>query len=158
MDLRYLVIIGDEFLHQRVAHDLVRVVADKAHGTLIPHIDSTLRVDTEDGSIGSINQFGILALLGDTSSNILSDAHHTDYIALLIPPCRGVKKDLNTDAVLGDEGKFEVSRLLATHGLVQNGLYSTLVLLGDEFLWNERALCENFNYFYNEWRCDRINC
>ena len=134
MDLRYLIIIGNEFLHKRVTHDLVRVVTDQFHGTLVPDVYSALCVDTEDRSVGSINQFRVLALLCDTSSNILPDAHHTDHVALLVTTGRSVKKDLDTDSVLGDEGKFEVSRLFATHGLVQHRFYSALVLLGNELL------------------------
>ena len=134
VDLRYLVIIGNEFLHKRVTHDLVRVVADQFHCTLIPDIYSALCVDTEDGGVGSINQFRVLALLCDTSSNILPDAHHTDHVALLVTTGRSVKKDLDTDSVLGDEGKLEVSRLLAAHGLVQHRFYSAAIFFRDKFL------------------------
>ena len=134
LDLRYLVIISNEFFHKRVAHDLMRVVTDETHGTLIPDIDATLRVDTEDRSVGSINQFRVLALLCDTSSNILPDAHHANHIALLVSSRRSVKKDLNSNAILGDEGKLEVSRLFATHGLVQHRFYSAAIFFRDKFL------------------------
>ena len=123
-----------ELLDQGMAHDLVRVVTDETHGTLIPHVDATLRVDTEDGGVSGINELRVLALLCDTSSNILSDAHHTNHVALLVTTGGSVKKDLDTDSVLGDEGKLEVSRLLAAHGLVQHRFYSALVLLGNELL------------------------
>ena len=134
MDLRYLVIIGNEFLNKRVTHDLVRVVADQFHCTLIPDIYSALCVDTEDGGVSGINQFRVLAFLCDTSSNILPDAHHANHIALLVSSRRGVKKDLNSNAILGDEGKLEVSRLFATHGFVQNGLHSAAIFFRDKFL------------------------
>ena len=39
-----------------MAHDLMSVVADEAHGTLVPDVHTTLRVDTEDRGVGSIDQ------------------------------------------------------------------------------------------------------
>ena len=134
MDLRYLVIIGNEFLHKRVTHDLVRVVADQFHCTLIPDIYSALCVDTEDRSVGSINQFRVLALSCDTTSNILTDTNDTDHVALLVSSRRGVKKDLNSNAIFGDKGELKVSRLFATHGFVQNGLHSAAIFFRDKFL------------------------
>ena len=123
-----------ELLDQGVTHDLVRVVTDETHGTLVPDVDATLRVDTEDGGVSGINELRVLAFLCDTSSNILSDAHHANHIALLVSSRRGVKEDLNSNAILGDEGKLEVSRLFATHGFVQNGLHSAAIFFRDKFL------------------------
>ena len=123
-----------ELLDQGMTHDLVRVVTDETHGTLVPDVDATLRVDTEDGGVSGINQFRVLAFLCDTSSNILPDAHHTNHVALLVSSRRGVKKDLNSNAILGDEGKLEVSRLFATHGFVQNGFHSAAIFFRDKFL------------------------
>ena len=134
LDLRYLVIISNEFFHKRVTHDLVRVVPDEAHGTLVPHIDPAVNIDTKNRSVGSINELGILALLCDTSSNILPDAHHTNRVAMLITTGSSVKKDFNSNAILGNEGKLEVCRLLATHGFVQNGLHSAAVFFCNKFL------------------------
>ena len=132
--MKRILFVLTELLDQGMTHDLVRVVADETHGTLVPDVDATLRVDTEDRSVGSINQFRVLALLCDTTSNVLSDAHHTDHVALLVTTGGSVKKDLDTDSVLGDEGELKVSRLLTAHGLVQHRFYSAFVLLGNELL------------------------
>ena len=51
-------------------------VANKLARTLVPNIDFTLRVNSKDGSVGCVNQFGVLPLLGNTTCDILSDADH----------------------------------------------------------------------------------
>jgi len=132
--MKVFVCVLTELLDQGMTHDLVRIITDETHGTLVPDIDATLRVDTEDGSVGSINELGILALLCDTSSDILSDSHHTNRVAMLITTGSSVKKDFNSNAILGNEGELEVSRLFAAHGFVQDGLYSAAVFFRDEFL------------------------
>ena len=131
-----LEIVGDELLHEAVAHDLLGGVPDEAHGTLVPHVYLAIDVDTEDGGVGGIDELGILALLGDTAGNVLTDADHADDLATGITPGRGVQQDLDTSAGLGHQGKLEVGRLVATEGTVENGLDGGLIISRDEFcLW-----------------------
>ena len=48
--------------HELVTHDLGGSVADKTGGALIPDIDPPLPIDAEDGSVGGIDQVGVVRL------------------------------------------------------------------------------------------------
>ena len=53
-----MIILGDELLHQRLAHDIGLGVTRDAGGTLVPLIDQASGVDAENGGIGRIDQLG----------------------------------------------------------------------------------------------------
>ena len=53
-----------------MAHNFVGGVADESHGTLVPHIDPAVNIDTEDGGISGIDELGILALLSEASVRV----------------------------------------------------------------------------------------
>ena len=129
-----LIFISNEFLHQNLPHHFLGAVTHQSHRALIPHIDCSLRVHTEDRRVGSVDQLGVLPLLGQSCRNVLTDPHHANHVALFITSARSVKKHLYTISTLGDQWKLEVGRLVSREGLIEHGLDGSLEIVGDEIL------------------------
>ena len=131
---RGLEFISNELLHQNLPNHFIGAVADQFHGTLVPYVDGALRVDPEDRCVGSVDQLGVLPLLGQSCRNVLTDPHHANHVALFITSARSVKKHLYTISTLGDQWKLEVGRLVSREGLIEHGLDGSLEIVGDEIL------------------------
>ncbi len=65
-------------------------------------------------------------LLGKTAGDVLSNAHHTNYIALIVAPPYGIEEHVKLSTSLGYEWDLEGCILLAVQHLVQHSLYRGL--------------------------------
>ena len=115
-------------------HHFFGGISDQFHSTLVPNVDLTLIVDAKDRGVGRIDQLTILALLSNSSSNILTDTNHSDNVTLFVFTCCGVKQHIETDIGLGHEWELEVSRFFSSQGLIQNHLHTRLIVLCDKLL------------------------
>jgi hypothetical protein len=108
-----LKVVGDEILNGRSPHNFFGTAPNQSACALVPHINAAKSINSKYGSVGSVYQTGVLALLGQTSGDILSDAHHANDVALLVASGGGIEENLETRARLCHEQELEVGCLLS---------------------------------------------
>ena len=120
----------------------------KQNKTLYKHF-TYLCIHPKDGSISCIDEFGILSFLSQTGCNVLSNAHNSNHITLLISSRCGVQKYLNPGTPFRNQGELEIISLVSRKSLVEDSLHGSLEIIRDELLY-ERPPHDLFSAVSNQ--------
>mmetsp|Transcript_95828 Transcript_95828/g.165160 ORF Transcript_95828/g.165160 Transcript_95828/m.165160 type:complete len:246 (+) Transcript_95828:2151-2888(+) len=107
---------------------------------IVPFIYSPCNINSEDGSVGSVNQLSQVG--GNTChfnlscfllSDVLTDTNNTKQIAIGINAWGGIEEYINHLTTLGTKLKLKIGRVFAKQGALKNCLHRILELGTDEF-------------------------
>ncbi len=91
---RSLEIVGDEILDQRLSGDLLGAVTNQSASPCVVDIDMAERINFKDGGVSRMDETRVFTFLGKMASDVLTVAHHANYISLLITLGGGVEQDI----------------------------------------------------------------
>ena len=84
----------DELFHERLAHGFLTGKAGQSHGLLVPLVDAVPGVDSNNGSIGSVEESKQVGLLRELLCYVLPDADDAHHIASRVVSRRSVQENL----------------------------------------------------------------
>ena len=84
----------DELFHERLAHGFLTGKAGQCNGLLVPLVDAIIRVDSNNGSIGSVEESKQIGLLRELLCYVLPDADDAHHITSCVVSRRSVQENL----------------------------------------------------------------